>query len=69
MARFLPNEPVVTSEPLVTVDAGLPVGQHRFQLVVEDDQGNRSVPDVRVVTVVARVVRVTGTVLTQPVRP
>lgn len=61
MARFVPNEPVVTTEPFVMVDAGLPVGQHRFQLEVEDDHGNRSAPDIRVVTVVAPVVRVMTT--------
>jgi len=31
-----------TSEPLLKVDAGLPVGIHVFQLEVEDQDGNRS---------------------------
>jgi hypothetical protein len=46
MARFVVNEPVVTSQPEVVVDAGLPVGRHLFQLVVEDSSGNQSEPDV-----------------------
>jgi hypothetical protein len=52
MARFEINQTIVTSEPQLTVDAGLPVGRHRFQLVVEDSSGNLSDPDVAEVTVV-----------------
>ena len=46
MPRFNVNEPVVTSEAEVVVDAGLPVGRHLFQLIVEDSSGNLSEPDV-----------------------
>ena len=51
MATFTVGKPITTKEPTVTVDAGLPVGLHRFQLVVVDDAGNRSEPDVAVVSV------------------
>ena len=44
MTVFAVNQPVATREPVVTVDAGLPVGTHRFQLVVQDDGGRSSVP-------------------------
>ena len=44
MTVFAVNQPVATREPVVIVDAGLPVGTHRFQLVVQDDGGRSSVP-------------------------
>jgi len=48
MAEFKPNVPVVQDNPQVTVDIrrgkALPVGNHRFQLVVVDDAGNESEP-------------------------
>lgn len=50
MPRFVIGTPVETTTPSieVTVDtqAPLPIGKHRFQLVVTDDSGNQSVPDV-----------------------
>lgn len=52
MATFRINEPIETTVPRITVDAGLPPGQHRFQLVVRDDSGNVSDPDIVVVTIV-----------------
>ena len=52
MAKFRINQPVTTTVPQVIVDAGLPPGQHRFQLVVQDDTGNASAPDIVVVTIV-----------------
>lgn len=52
MARFEPGRPITTEQPFIDVDAGLSVGTHRFQLVVVDEQGNRSIPDIRTVTVV-----------------
>jgi hypothetical protein len=52
MPRFLPGQPIATEQPDIVVDPGLPVGRHRFQLVVVDDQGNRSAPDERIVQVV-----------------
>lgn len=49
MAEFIINTDVVTNEPTVevTVTPNRPIalGRHRFQLVVVDDAGNRSVPD------------------------
>lgn len=42
--KFRPNEPVATREARVVVDAGLPVGRHRFQLVVINERGQRSKP-------------------------
>ena len=51
--RFTPNQPIVTDEPRVAVDPGLPVGIHRFQLVVVNDRGQRSEP-AEVVVVISR---------------
>jgi hypothetical protein len=48
MAEFKTNVPVVQKESVVTVDvardAPMPVGAHRFRLVVVDDSGNESEP-------------------------
>jgi len=48
MATFELNKPVETAVPTVevTVDINnpLPVGVHRFQLIVEDESGNLSLP-------------------------
>ncbi len=54
MASFVINRPIVTRQPFVTVDAGLKVGEHRFQLVVEDGSGNRSRPATATVIVQRR---------------
>lgn len=51
MAVFRVNVPVTTSEPRVSVDAGLPVGRHRFRLVAVDTAGLRSSPHEAIVTV------------------
>ena len=51
MAQFVPGTPVVTREPVVTVDAGLRPGRYVFQLVVVDDQEQQSAPDQRIVTI------------------
>ena len=45
MPRLLPKKPIVTTRPLITVDAGLPPGKYRFRLVVEDRQGRQSAPE------------------------
>ncbi len=50
MPAFIVNVPIVTSTPTIAVE-GLPVGTHRFQLVVEDESGNRSQPSFGTVTV------------------
>lgn len=52
MARFVAGEPIRTAEPTIVVDAGLPVGEHRFELVVTTDDGRSSRPDVVSVQVV-----------------
>jgi hypothetical protein len=50
MAQFLPNQTIETSEAEIDVtvnpQAPLAVGRQRFQLVVVDDSGNASAPDV-----------------------
>jgi hypothetical protein len=50
MAQFVTNQPIVTAEPDIEVTVNpqtpLPVGRNRFQLVVVDDSGNISEPDV-----------------------
>ena len=51
MAKFVVGQPIVTAVPSIVVDAGLPVGRHRFQLEVLTDTGQRSAPDVAVVEV------------------
>lgn len=51
MAKFAPGQPITTEQSFIDVDAGLPVGTHRFQLVVVDAEGNRSAPDIQTVTV------------------
>ena len=50
MAIFKINEPIETREPFITVER-LPLGQHTFQLVVEDSSGNASQFDQVIVTV------------------
>lgn len=49
MAEFIISKEIETEKPIieVTVDPGspLPVGRHRFRLVVVDDSGNASKPD------------------------
>lgn len=49
MPRFEPNVPVTQDDPTVLVEVGdeaLPIGAHRFQLVVVDNAGNESAPAV-----------------------
>ena len=50
MPVFKPGTPVTTEEPVVEVIASeeLPLkpGRHRLQLIVEDDSGNVSLPDI-----------------------
>jgi hypothetical protein len=63
---FQPNQTIATSEPTISVDAGLAPGRHRFQLEVFDSAGRRSTPDV-VTIEVARIVGPVGPL--EPVRP
>jgi hypothetical protein len=51
MPVFVPNQPIETIEPFVKVENQLTPGIYHFSLVVEDEHGRRSVPDVKVVTV------------------
>ena len=44
MAQFAPNQQVISQEPTVVVDAGLPPGEHVFQLQVQDNLGQLSAP-------------------------
>lgn len=51
MAQFKPGEPITTEAAAVEVTINpenptLAPGRHSFQLVVEDDAGNLSLPDV-----------------------
>ncbi len=52
MTAFAPGQPVIMPVPTVTVDGGLPVGDHVFQLLVIDDQGTQSQPTRVVVKIV-----------------
>lgn len=49
MAEFVINTDVTTTVPTVEVtlsaNSPLPLGKHRFQLIVIDDSGNKSIPD------------------------
>jgi len=55
MAQFVTNQMIETPESEIEVTVNpqvpLPVGRHRFQLVVVDDSGNVSEPDGVEVTV------------------
>lgn len=44
MARFEPGTQVVSREPTIIVDRGLPPGEYLFQLEVVDETGERSTP-------------------------
>ena len=60
--------PQITREPTITVDAGLPVGRHRFRLEVVDAAGLRSAPDEAIVEV-QRIIIDPGRIPTGPVIP
>lgn len=48
MPEFIPNQPIETSEAKIEVTVEpqnpLPIGPHRFQLIVTDTAGNKSTP-------------------------
>ena len=50
MAQFIINQPITTDVPVIEVtlspDKPLPLGRQRFQLIVTDNSGNSSKPDV-----------------------
>jgi hypothetical protein len=54
MAVFRPGELHRTKEPEIKVDPGLKPGTYQFALVVVNERGEVSEPDVRVVTIVGR---------------
>ncbi len=68
MAEFVIGKPVETEDPTVevtvSVDIPLAVGKHVFQLVVEDDSGNQSLP--ATVDVVVRDSQAPTAILTAP---
>lgn len=45
MAKFVVGRPLTTREPVIEVDAGLPPGVHRFELVIVGASGLKSPPD------------------------
>ena len=51
MVAFRPAKTVATAESAVTVDGDLKPGIYRFQLVVENERGLSSVPDLVSVTI------------------
>ena len=50
MAQFIINQAITTDVPVIEVtvspDKPLPIGRQRFQLIVTDNSGNSSKPDV-----------------------
>jgi len=42
--KFQPRVPFESEKPRVVVDAGLPAGTHRFQLIVIGERDQRSAP-------------------------
>lgn len=62
MVDFVRQRTAKTPDPQVIVDAGLPTGKHRFQLVVVDAQGNQSKPAEVTVTVT----QIVGPVILDP---
>ena len=69
MARFVVGTPQITREPTITVDAGLPVGRHRFRLEVVDASGLRSAPDQAIVEVQRIIIDPGPTIPTGPIIP
>jgi hypothetical protein len=66
MARFALNQTIETAEPTIAVDPGLPLGRHRFQLVVIDAAGRRSRPVEAIVEVQREIVLPPPVILTNP---
>jgi hypothetical protein len=55
VATFVIGQPISTQVPTISVDAGLPVGRHRFQLEVVTSDRRVSKADVAEVEVVRRI--------------
>lgn len=66
MTTFVVGKPVETTTPRMVVDAGLPVGSHRFSLTVFNTTGNASAPSEAVVQVTRPVVVLTHLNATVP---
>src|SRR5262245_55051882 len=66
MARFVLNQMIETAEPTIAVDPGLPLGRHRFQLVVIDAAGRRSRPVEAIVEIQREIVLPPPVILTNP---
>ncbi len=49
---FEPNKTVETDTPIIEVAGELSIGSHIFQLIVEDNTGNRSEPVITTVKIV-----------------
>lgn len=72
MANFTSQRSFTTTEPTITVDKGLPVGKHTFELVVSDAQGNRSKAarlSIEVVLLVVPITPITPIIPVQPIVP
>ena len=72
MADFTLQRRFTTTEPTITVDKGLPVGTHTFELVVSDAEGNRSKAarlSIEVVRLVVPITPITPVTPIIPVRP
>ncbi|MGG6297044.1 hypothetical protein ACQ4M4_21835 [Leptolyngbya sp. AN02str] len=70
MVSFQQQPTHTTREPFLMVDGDLSPGTYRFQLVVEDALGNRSLPDEQEVTVLrSGVVPRPPVLLPRPGRP
>lgn len=67
--QFSPNVPFESGEPTVVVDAGLPAGNHRFQLVVVGRSGRRSRPIEVIVSVIRRIPIPVPTPIPGPIVP
>lgn len=75
MADFTRQRRFTTTEPVLSVDKGLPVGTHTFELVVSDAQGNRSkaarisIEVVRLVVPITPITPITPIIGRQPIVP
>ena len=54
--RVKVGETIVTREPFLLVDAGHPPGTYRFQLIVDDDDEQPSLPDELKIVIRERIV-------------
>ncbi len=69
MADFNRRRRFTTRRPRIAVAGTLPVGRHRFELVVEDESGNRSRPaQIEVIVVRNRLGPLPGDLFRPPIR-